>query len=733
MEELLRRLPGQWRLAPIHRKGSCNSEGKTPLDESRKEDFDAHKVLDKLRSNLRYSAVGVWMGPRSGGLICVDVDHEDGTTYIHEKYGADALPASFSVKSPVAGHIKHFYTVPPLYWGSGKGDILSSNDGMFEILWDGRQGIILGEHPDGGYYEWVTPVEDLAPAPQWLLNHAFNDKIFFKLPQKILATSFTEEEAEIVVRNALSAIPNPNRGEPGEVLYDEWYKILCSVHDALPNDKGLALFEEWASQSDKYEPGYAERRSWPYLSASSRDGKSYRTFGHLIQELRDRDIDPVPQQFQHRVLLKNSGETPALNLAYDELIEQIRNIYLQPAPARVLYDLTTLSKATRFPVATLTAIYEKHLRFLTGTNCMTAADLVGRYSPEKTLCVIPDLLVQGSVVLLHGDSGSGKSYLAYNIAKAVVQGAEFKGYRARQGTVLIFQSDENPIATSQRLQYMGIDEEDNILFVQGWTFDQTLKLRTYLEQYKPLLCIFDSLSSSNLTSGVSENDPAYAAPLTQLTNEIIPAYNTTAIVLHHNNRNGEFRGTSAIKAAVDEMWEIRRPTAADVNVPQVGAAIIDITKSRMDLWGSWLATYDPDTRVYHSGPWERYVAPEDGDADTQPQTTGDRVRLWFESRNDDEYYTYRDLHTAYTFVDVPLPTIKSAVTSLVNRGVLERFSSSQRPARFRATNRRGLQASEEVEVVAQPVQPSAPESVQPPAPEPLDDLEDAADVLTSED
>lgn len=725
MEELLKRLPPEWRLAPIHRKGHHNSEGKTPLDASRHEDFDADKVLEKLETRSRYSAVGVWLGARSQGLICVDVDHRDGEDYIRQKYGEGALPRTFSVKSPRLGHIKHFYRVPAIYWDSGKGQGLEPNDRMFEILWSGRQAIILGDHPDGGEYEWVTPVEDLAAPPQWLLDTVFNNTVFFKLPQKVLATTFNEEEAATVVRRALSLIPNPNRNELGEVLYEEWYRILCSVHDALPNERGLELFEEWAAQSDKYVPGYAAERSWPYLSKDKGD-KAYRTFGHLIQELRDQGKDPVPPELQHKVVLENGGEVPALNLGHDQLMQEMQNIYLQPNPSRLLFDLATLSKATRFPIATLNTMYERHLRYLAGSRVLPAKEVVKRYDPEKTLSLIPDLLIQGSVVLLHGDSGSGKSYLAYNIAKAVAEGNTFKGYKARKGVVLIFQSDENPIATSQRLQYMGLDEQDSIIFVQGWTFDQTLTLRTLLEKYRPILCIFDSLSSSNLASGVSENDPAYAAPLNVLTNDIVPSYGTTALILHHNNRQGEFRGTSAIKAAVDEMWEIRRPSANDTTLSAVSTAIIEITKSRMDLWGTWVATYDPDTKVYHSGSWDRYTPPESEDTlETQPQTMGERVRMWFESRNDDEFYSFQDLQRTYTFADAAYTTIKSAVINLVNRGVLEKLAINSRVVRYRAVRRQGLKVEEDAapstapaESPSQPLQPAPPPASEPEVPRP---------------
>ena len=37
----------------------------------------------------------------------------------------------------------------------------------------------------------------------------------------------------------------------------------------------------------------------------------------------------------------------------------------------------------------------------------------------------------------------------------------------------------------------------------------------------------------------------------------VPA--TTILIIHHANKNGGFRGTSAIRDAVDETWSLKRP------------------------------------------------------------------------------------------------------------------------------------------------------------------------------
>ena len=40
---------------------------------------------------------------------------------------------------------------------------------------------------------------------------------------------------------------------------------------------------------------------------------------------------------------------------------------------------------------------------------------------------------------------------------------------------------------------------------------------------------------------------------------------TTILIIHHANKNGGFRGTSAIRDAVDETWKLSKPTQEQIN------------------------------------------------------------------------------------------------------------------------------------------------------------------------
>jgi len=61
----------------------------------------------------------------------------------------------------------------------------------------------------------------------------------------------------------------------------------------------------------------------------------------------------------------------------------------------------------------------------------------------------------------------------------------------------------------------------------------------------------------------------------------------TIVVIHHNTKTGTFRGTSAIRAAVDETWNMRKGTNEELLARQLSAnsRILSVEKSRDDREG----------------------------------------------------------------------------------------------------------------------------------------------------
>ena len=67
------------------------------------------------------------------------------------------------------------------------------------------------------------------------------------------------------------------------------------------------------------------------------------------------------------------------------------------------------------------------------------------------------------------------------------------------------------------------------------------------------------------------------------------------IIIHHNTKEGKFRGTSAIKAAVDETWNMRKVNLEELMglcLP-MNTRMVTVEKSRDDREGHKMV-FQPD-------------------------------------------------------------------------------------------------------------------------------------------
>ena len=85
---------------------------------------------------------------------------------------------------------------------------------------------------------------------------------------------------------------------------------------------------------------------------------------------------------------------------------------------------------------------------------------------------------------------------------------------------------------------------------------QMAKLKEAIEKEQPKLVVIDSLTSCNRSSTVEEKNVEYGHSLYEL-RDIAMETGCAIIVLHHEKKNGEVRGTTAIKANVSEVWHLK--------------------------------------------------------------------------------------------------------------------------------------------------------------------------------
>ena len=134
---------------------------------------------DELKTSRHIRAIGVITGQQSGGALVVDFDGPEGETSFQKLTGqpSAALPATIANSSGKPDRKKLFLTVNDFSlheFITGIGANSKEFPGL-EILWNGRQAVIIGDHPetDGYFYlDGCSPAEISKPAeaPDWLIS-----------------------------------------------------------------------------------------------------------------------------------------------------------------------------------------------------------------------------------------------------------------------------------------------------------------------------------------------------------------------------------------------------------------------------------------------------------------------------------------------------------------------------------------------------------------------------------
>ena len=150
--------------------------------------------------------------------------------------------------------------------------------------------------------------------------------------------------------------------------------------------------------------------------------------------------------------------------------------------------------------------------------------------------LIDGIIPLGSITLLSGESGGGKTWLAYAIAGAVARGEGFAGRNVKQRPVL-YLDGENPLCVAKaRLFDLGILETNGLRVWGGWVCDpppgpDSAIIRDFVQQQKPLL-VWDSLIDFHDGDEQSASETrAFMKHFRALAN-----LGATVLVLHHTGK-----------------------------------------------------------------------------------------------------------------------------------------------------------------------------------------------------
>lgn len=614
--EFVRSLPRDWATAPIYAKGVVMPNGreacgKSPLGRASREDITPEATAGYIeKAPETFQAVGVYTGQRSGGLVIFDVDLNLGS--IQEKWGADLAKAP-QIRSPKPNAAKFLFYVPEDQW-LNVADLSHAAAGHegWEVLW-GRQGLLFGAYKDGGEYTFEGDVNAIPDAPEWLLermreqHRKLNQRDTGRKLKDTRYSNRSREEKIAIAQSCLSVIEP--RGANSEQF---WWEIGAMIHSELPNEDGLKLWEEWSRRDNEYAHDWDNGKN----PCADRWESGFRSgglgFGSLIRQadLVDRDR----KRFQRDDLARLVAEIEATPIKYkleyltgQEVIDralELENTFENPALLdQAKTQLALEAGRAREGAAAIDKMLDAHLTF--ERNKEFRPRDVQDLDDEGFDYLIPGLIPKPWLLLIHADGGTGKSAMCQTLCKHISQGKPFNVHGAHvavpKGRCLWLNGDQSERIVRRQFNLIGVDR--NVDVVSEWDMSWYARFRKLQggggvnENGQSVpgvydLIVIDSLDGCNDSNPYEENRREYALPLKKLARRNGVDFGAcTIIVIHHNNRNGSFRGTSAIRAAVDETWNMQRLENKDL--AELGlrenTRMVTVEKSRDDREGQTMA------------------------------------------------------------------------------------------------------------------------------------------------
>jgi hypothetical protein len=530
------------------------------------------------------------------------------------------------------------------------------------------QSVVPGSpHPDTGKpYRWLNYNEaKVAPAPAWVLDvlrdHRKPVQWLSDADQKALDAELGE-----------TAIPS--RQIRGWFFKEEVQRLLRPRLDDLVFNHPVF---------DKY--GWKERGgNKPQMMSGCpwHGGQSGTSFQYSAEsgcwDCKACGVGGDVLDFVHKVtvndLYAERPQGPDLERYVAEITTKLGFNYPEDARAQITKEAPRLVMDERQFHEALIKIHDEELnpairlgrmaglaaetgRRLTGQQCLAAMDEYRYYEDsrrnnqkkewwqdvEQMQFLVPNLLMRPTQVMLHAAGGLGKTSACMGLAKVVGRGEtmRIRGIElpVKQGPVLWIQNDQNPAKLLRDCEDNGINPALDKWFIvkRGFQINHTHEFAEWIRAYKPALVVVDSIGSCSTKMQVEEKDKAFASPFYYYAEKNgdpddsgFPA--TSIIWIHHDNANGDARGTRYLIAAVDEQWHLRtlsedeREALRERGRVPSSCRMIQIKKSRLGRQGDLLVVerdHDFAYSVWDYTPTERRE--DQGQGDPEPHTMALRI------------------------------------------------------------------------------------------------------------
>jgi hypothetical protein len=297
---------------------------------------------------------------------------------------------------------------------------------------------------------------------------------------------------------------------PDDLHYEDWRNVGMAVHHETEGE-GFDIWHEWSMNSPKYTSQEYCQGKWNSFGINT--SADYTTMGTILQMIRD-----------------GGGETGLETASVDDFD-------ILPTPKGGKYNIRSQSE------------------FTNGFSRTTW--LVKNFLPKATLGVI------------YGESGSGKSFLAYDLCAAIARGLDtWCGKRITKGRVLIIVA-EGAQGFRQRIDaychQQGISPRDFEVdyisdFIPNLTMPNLITdLIKEINEREPYdLIVMDTFAQ--VMPGADENSGKDVGAALAQCKRIHADTGAMVLLVHHSGKDAGkgARGWSGLRAAADVELEITR-------------------------------------------------------------------------------------------------------------------------------------------------------------------------------
>ena len=313
-------------------------------------------------------------------------------------------------------------------------------------------------------------------------------------------------------------------GRHPDMSYPDWIRVGMALHHARNGDESaFTLWNNWSSLGDKYPGEKALRSHW----------RSFRYVANPVTAGSLRKEAVVSPKLFATLGAKGLPETAAEEEAEEEEEEEEEEaVSLLPASAN----------DAPFPLTPI-------------------ADIVRR---PPTPWLVDKLLPQADLAMLYGGAGSGKSFLALDLAFSVAQGFTFFNRACQQGPV-VWVAAEAAGAMALRARAYSRATDQSLDGLPLWVIEQTpalqqrddaLALARSLVKARPRLIVIDTLAAAS--AGADENSGQDMNTVLTTCRGLHQATGALVLLVHHAGKDVSrgARGWSGLRAAVQTEWQV---------------------------------------------------------------------------------------------------------------------------------------------------------------------------------